>query len=120
MAKTLICLPQFWDEPMVRLIPPLPWPMSILRGMGVSKESILTRTSANGVFTYPVQIGLEWNITFLSQTNWGCLTPDGFPDDNYFWMNANSVRIRKDVAVAVVSYGLVSGKSARPRPRSSA
>jgi uncharacterized protein (DUF1800 family) len=114
MAKALICLPQFWNEPMVRLIQPLPWQMSILRGMGVSKEAILMRENSNGILSYTKEMGLHWILVFLGQSNWGSLTPDGFSDENYFWMNANSVRIRKDVAAAVANHGLVNGKAARP------
>ena len=114
MAKALICLPQFWNEPMTRLVQPLAWQMSVLRGMGVSKDTILKREMVNGVLSYRTHVGLQWHISFLGQMNWASLTPDGFPDENYFWMNANSVRIRKDVAAAVTGYGLVNGKAARP------
>ena len=114
MAKALICLPQFWNEPMSRLVQPLAWQMSMLRGLGVSKDTILKREIVNGVLSYQTHVGLQWHISFLGQMNWGSLTPDGFPDDNYFWMNANSVRIRKDVAAGIANLGLVNGKSPRP------
>lgn len=114
MAKALICLPQFWNEPMTRLVQPLAWQMAMIRGMGVSKETILLREFSNGVLSYKNEIGLRWSIDFLGQAIWGSLTPDGYSDENYFWMNANSVRIRKDVAAAVANFGLVNGKAARP------
>jgi hypothetical protein len=40
--------------------------------------------------------------------------PDGYPDENFFWMNANSVRVRKDIAAVSVNYGLLNGKHSRP------
>ena len=114
MAKALICLPQFWNEPMVRLIQPLPWQMSMIRGMGMSKETILFRENVNGILIYKTEQVLRWVLGHQSQTMWGSITPDGFSDENYFWMNANSVRIRKDAAAFVANYGVVNGKAARP------
>jgi uncharacterized protein (DUF1800 family) len=88
--------------------------MSMIRGMGVSKEAILSRENVNGILSYKMEGGLRWILSVLGQTMWGSITPDGFSDENYFWMNANSVRIRKDVAAAVANYGIVNGKAARP------
>ena len=76
----------------------------MMRGMGVSKDTILTRfvDPKTGIDSYRYETGLTWSITFLGQTIWGSLTPDGFSDEDYYWTNANAVRVRKDVAVSVI------------------
>lgn len=119
MARALISLPQFWTEPMVRIVQPLPWQMSILRGMGVKKDTVLTRAAAADQkkgSDYPSVTGLNWAASFLSHTMWGSPTPDGFPDENFYWMNANAVRARKDFAYHTVGYGLVN-KRPPTRPK---
>lgn len=117
MAKALICLPQFWTEPMKRMVHPLPWQLSVIRGMGTTKETMLARTAAADQRTgsdYRNAFGLTWASSYLSHTMWGSLTPDGFPDDSFFWMNANALRVRKDIAFHAISYGLTNGRSPRP------
>ena len=114
MARAMISLPQFWAEPMARLVQPIPWQMSILRGMGMSKETVLARKNASDLQPYKTSFGLHWWIALLGQTMWGSPMPDGYPDENFFWMNANSVRVRKDIAAVSVNYGLVNGKHSRP------
>lgn len=117
MAKALICLPQFWNRPMERIVQPLPWQMSVVRGMGVTTETMLARATLDKQKTgsdYPNSFGLAWMSGYQGQTMWGSLTPDGYTDENYFWMNANAVRTRKEVAAQAVVYGLVNGRSPRP------
>lgn len=114
MAKALISLPQFWTEPMARVVKPVPWQMSILRGMGVSKQTVLTRTDVGGRLTYTTARSFQWWANVLGQSMWRNITPDGSPDENFFWMNANSVRIRKDVASATFSIAYPNGKSPKP------
>ena len=117
MAKALICLPQFWAEPMKRMVQPLPWQLSVIRGMGTTKETMLTRTAAvdqQKGSDYRNAFGLTWASGYLSHTMWGSLTPDGYPDDNFCWMNAKALRVRKDIAFHAISYALVNGRSPRP------
>lgn len=117
MAKALLCLPQFWMEPMVRLIQPIPWQFAIIRGLGLTKENILKREANKNdsrILNYTSALGLYWSTTYLGQMFWGSLTPDGYTDENFFWMNANSVRIRKDMAFANAGYALTNGKFSRP------
>lgn len=112
MAKALICLPQFWSEPMNRLIQPLPWYISILRGLGISKETVLKREDWGSLNTCKNAWTFACGSGALSQSPWGRPTPDGFPDDNYFWQNGHSVRIRKDVAIGAVNLALAdTGRS---------
>lgn len=116
MAKALICLPQFWAEPMVRISQPLPWQMAITRGSGLTKETMLKRATVadqKAGRDYPTAGSLSYMTCYDGQTVWGCLTPDGYPDDNYFWMNANSVRMRKDTAAQLVGLVLVNSKLPR-------
>lgn len=114
MAKALISLPQSWTEPLGRLVQPLSWQLSMLRGMGVSRDTILARAvdPKTGLDYYRYEISLTWAITYLGQPIWGCLTPDGFPDEDYYWKNADALRIRKDVAVLVI--GSFSDKPPAP------
>lgn len=117
MARALICLPQFWNHPMNRIVQPLPWQMSIVRGMGVTKDVMLARATLDKQkigSDYQNAFGLTWMSVYQCQMMWGSLTPDGYSDENYFWMNANAVRTRKDVAYHAVGYGLVNGRSPRP------
>ena len=116
MAKALICLSQFWAEPMVRISQPLPWQMAITRGVGLTKETMLKRATVadqKAGRDYPTAGSLSYMTCYDGQTVWGCLTPDGYPDDNYFWMNANSVRMRKDTAAQLVGLVLVNSKLPR-------
>lgn len=117
MAKALIGLPQSWTEPMKRIVQPLSWQMAVLRGMGVTEGTVKARSSLEKQQTgadYPTVTGLNWMISYSGHCMWASLTPDGFPDENYFWMNGNAVRARKDFAAVTINYGLTDGKSPRP------
>jgi uncharacterized protein (DUF1800 family) len=99
---------------MARVVKPVPWQMSILRGTGVSKQTVLTRTDVGGRLNYTTARSFQWWANVLGQSMWRNITPDGSPDENFFWMNANSVRIRKDVASATFSIAYPNGKSPKP------
>lgn len=116
MARALISLPQFWTAPTARLVQPLQWQMSVIRGMDVGKEVVKTiHADRNGNRDYWMVSTLNYSINILGQAMWARLTPDGFPDDNYVWMTPNDLRVRKDVACYAINYGLLpNGKSPRP------
>jgi uncharacterized protein (DUF1800 family) len=114
MAKAMISLPQFWTEPMVRVVKPVPWQMSTLRGMGVSKQTVLARKDVSGILAYQNARILQWYVILLGQGMWRNITPEGSPDENFFWMNANSVRIRKDAAAGNVAIAYPNSKSPKP------
>lgn len=86
----------------------------MMRGMGVSKDTLLKREDRNGILTYISEVGLTYWAAAISQFPWARLTPDGYPDENYYWMNPDSVRIRKDVARHLVNFGLVNGIASTP------
>lgn len=110
MAKALISIPEFWTAPMRRLVQPQPWQLSVIRGMGVTKETILAKQKGNeGIEYHPAPFTLAWATGFTGQYLWGSLTPDGYTDENYFWMNADSIRMRKDLACQAVATSMKYG-----------
>lgn len=120
VSKALLNLPIAWSAPFDRLIQPVQWQASMMRGLGVSKETLLKREVNNGVLTYVNEGGLTYWTASISQFPWARLTPDGYPDDNYYWMNPDSVRVRKDVARYIVNIGRVNGAFPTPPGTASA
>ena len=84
---------------MTRLVQPLHWQMSMIRGLGFSKTSIMQKGR-----------GFHSIVSQLSQQTWGRITPDGYPDEDYYWRNAGSAFARKDFAFGMVQNALAADK----------
>ena len=95
VARALLMMGEAWNTPMTRLVQPLHWQMSMVRGLGFSKTSIMQKAR-----------GFHSIVSQLSQPNWGRITPDGYPDDDYYWRNPGSAFARKDFAFGMVQNAL--------------
>lgn len=88
VSRALLELPSAWTEPFGRIKQPLVWVISMLRGLGVPEDKV-TRDGA-------------WRFDlFLSLMGWGFwsrVTPDGYPDDNSYWLTGDALRVRNDMA----------------------
>lgn len=91
VSKTLLELPSAWTTPFERIKQPLPWAVSVMRGLGTSADEAF-----RNAWKYDLYIGLlDWAF-------WGRVTPDGYPDDNSFWLTGDAIRVRRDVAAKIV------------------
>ena len=91
VARALLMMGEAWNTPMTRLVQPLHWQMSMMRGLGFSKTSIMQKGR-----------GFHSIVNQLSQPTWGRITPDGYPDEDYYWRNPGSAFARKDFAFGMV------------------
>lgn len=86
MATALINLPVAWTTPLSRLRTPHLAMIAQMRAVGG-----FAVTSSN-----------EWNVgsalSLLNHAPWQCLTPDGYPDESFNWINPDAVRTREDTA----------------------
>jgi len=89
VSKALLALPSAWTEPFSRLRQPYLWLVSMTRGLDMNAADV----TANR-WRYDVFCG------FMGQQLWCRITPDGYPDDNYFWMTPDAVRLRSDLAMS--------------------
>jgi uncharacterized protein (DUF1800 family) len=81
VAEALLRMSAAWTAPLVRVRQPYLWAISVLRavpmGQGIPTSSHLNTTR------------IMWG-----NEPWGRQTPDGYPDENYFWENAIGMRMR--------------------------
>jgi uncharacterized protein (DUF1800 family) len=99
VARALLTTEGAWTAPMTRLVQPLHWQMSMIRGLGFSKTSIMQKGR-----------GFHSIVNQLSQPTWGRITPDGYPDEDYYWRNTGFVFARKDFAFMMVQNALAVDK----------
>ena len=91
VAKALVALPSVWSTQMTRIRQPHTWLASMARALAIPPAQITTNIARfSGV------------LGQMGQAPFGRLTPDGYPDDNYYWFNPDAVRLRKDIALNVV------------------
>lgn len=92
VARALLQMSDSWTAPMTRLRQPYPWIVSQMRGMGFdSKHAADLENRINPL------------LHSINHLSYRCMTPDGYPDENYNWENPNAIRMRKDVSGAFVS-----------------
>lgn len=91
VSKALLELPSAWTAPFNRIKQPLPWAVSVLRGIGTTEEE--ARSSAWRYDKFLAQ--MEWAF-------WGRVTPDGYPDDNSFWLTGDALCVRRNMAAKLV------------------
>jgi uncharacterized protein (DUF1800 family) len=99
VSRALLDVRGAWDPKVDRIIQPQQWQVSVLRGLGFGRDSIMAKTT-----------GLGSNAYWFSQPIWGRLTPDGYPDDDYYWENTDFVRGRKEYAFGMVYWALAGDK----------
>jgi uncharacterized protein (DUF1800 family) len=92
VAKALLALPSVWSTQMTRIRQPHPWLVSMARALAIPPAQV----TAN-VARYSAALG------HMGQAPFGRLTPDGYPDDDYYWFNPDAVRLRKDLALGFVA-----------------
>lgn len=85
VAKCMLLMPGSWTAPANRIQLPYVWVIALLRAIGVD---------AAGAERIWHRLGSPLNALYNSPWSW--LTPDGFPDDGEFWLNADALRLRKD------------------------
>jgi uncharacterized protein (DUF1800 family) len=101
VSRALLDVQGAWDPQMDRLVQPLQWQMSMIRGLGFSRNSVMEKS--RNFFSHSFR---------LSQPAWSRFTPDGYPDEDYYWRNPDFVRIRKDFAWGAVQWALATDKLA--------
>ena len=100
VAKALLNLSIAWTTPMDRIVQPSQWQISIMRGLGFTK---------NVIEAPAVVLQLRRLVNNLSQGDFNRLTPDGHPDQNYFWVNPDFMRARKEWAYRTILEGSKNG-----------
>lgn len=101
VSTALLKLPSAWSTPPARIRQPYPWMLSIVRGLGVT-PTMLTDKDISTLRDYS---------RYLMQEAWKRISPDGYQDDNYLWMNPLAVRLRRELAYLVVG---VTTNSTKP------
>ncbi|MCA3575103.1 MAG: DUF1800 domain-containing protein [Aestuariivirga sp.] len=81
VAGALLGMSGAWTAPLVRIRQPYLWAMAVSRALSMEPGMV------NRIH-YP-STRIMWG-----NDPWGRQTPDGYPDENYFWENANHMRIR--------------------------
>lgn len=87
ISKALLELPSAWTEPFVRIRKPHVWMVSATRALGLDAARVTNNTWRYQVFG-----------NYMGHYPWSRITPDGFPDDNDYWMTPDALRVRNDVA----------------------
>lgn len=87
-----------WTTPLNRLRQPYPWFVSVLRGLGMPLEGFFNlHTAFANQDWYSRYTFLKFLYIFLDTINqrpgfWP--TPDGYPDNNAYWLNGDALRKR--------------------------
>lgn len=91
VSEALLTLPEAWSEPMTRIRQPLEWMVSMARAVGFDQSK--------GELMFQRFNNWGW-LSALNYPYWNCPTPDGHPDQNFFWVTPNAIRQRRDAAFA--------------------
>lgn len=91
VAKALLALPSAWSTPLNRFRQPQTWISSMARALGLSQTQVSDSI-----------LRIWGNLTNMGQPPFGRITPDGYPDEDYYWFTPDSVRLRKDIALNFV------------------
>jgi uncharacterized protein (DUF1800 family) len=83
VAKSLLRMSAAWTAPMARIRQPYLWSMSVLRAVSMQQ----------GI---PTIAHLKSTRMMWEHEPWNRQTPDGYPDENYFWENAIGLRMRQE------------------------
>ncbi|MEJ1161582.1 DUF1800 domain-containing protein [Prosthecomicrobium sp. N25] len=102
MARALVLMPEAWSAPLSRIRTPYLSMVAQLRASGKAVDT----TNENAV---------NWALSTLNHAPWQCLTPDGYPDESFAWINPDAVRVREDAAYMVA--GMVQSGYAGPAPK---
>lgn len=93
VSKALLELPSAWVEPFTRIKQPYQWLVSITRGLDMNATQVAA-----------ARWGFDIFCGHMGHSIWWRLTPDGWPEDNSYWMTPNAMRIRNDLSARIVSY----------------
>lgn len=95
LAAALLRMTDTWTAPLVRLRPPYLWGVSVLRALSMDPGAVSN---------------IWWPGTKLMWGNlpWERDTPDGYPDENYFWENANGMQMRMEAMNILIQHYLWS------------
>lgn len=105
VSRALLELPSAWTEPFARIRKPYPWMVSITRALGMNAAQMVDNTWRYNVFG-----------NYMGQYPWSHITPDGYPDDNDYWMTPDALRVRNDISAKVVGTGVRLPRWPGPRP----
>ena len=83
VADALVRMTDAWTAPLVRIRQPYLWGVSVIRALSMPQSMISN---------------MWWPGTKLMWGNlpWERETPDGYPDENYFWENAIGMQMRME------------------------
>ena len=81
VAEALLRMSAAWTSPLARVRQPYLWSISVLRALSMQQ----------GI---PTSSHLGTTRMMWGNEPWGRQTPDGYPDENYFWENAIGMRMR--------------------------
>jgi uncharacterized protein (DUF1800 family) len=102
LAVALIGLDDAWLTPLRRVKTPQVWMIGALRATGRTVLSSSNLQTVNDI------------LASLNHVPWGYITPDGFPDEDFAWMNADALRMREEAANHFASnVYLLSGTAAQ-------
>jgi len=91
VSLALLKLPSAWTTSFNRIKQPLPWTVSVIRGIG-------TRENEARGFAWRYKLYLD----LMGWAFWGRETPDGYPDDNAFWLTGDALVVRRNMAASLV------------------
>ncbi len=86
-AKALIDLPASWSAPFTKIRTPYELWMAQLRAFGGPAIPMDQRWV------------IEEPLRALDHLPWERLTPDGYPDESYYWLAPDAMRIREDTSL---------------------
>ena len=105
VAAEMLNMTEAWSQPMTRIRQPYPWLVSMLRGLALTQAQVVREQDTFG------QI-----LRQLNHQLWDRITPDGYPDENYYWQNPDAVRLRKNAARRLVERSVYSLQWKGPKP----
>lgn len=94
MALALLELPEAWDpRTFFRIRTPQLTLSAMNRALGFTDDQINALSSQ----TPAMQGAFEAYLNPLGHEVWGRITPDGYPDENLYWLTDSALRLRKDL-----------------------
>lgn len=103
LSKALLELPSAWTEPFTRLRKPYVWMVSTTRALGLNATQVTANAWKYRVFG-----------DHMGHYPWSHTTPDGYPEDNDYWMTPDALRVRNDLAYGFGDVGKPKWAGLRP------
>ena len=101
LAKALLRMEEVWAAP-ARLRPPHLWVMAQARALGFREANFTGTIRANNTELPKVQAHWYSRLNLIDNQVWGWLTPDGFPEQDSYWIHPDAMRMRPIIAIQLL------------------